>query len=100
MGAQKIQANYQQLGQIYDKFRQQADCAQNATKQIKGGVDQLRNSWTGDGAKSFLNEMDNEIFPALTRLQQALIRGAEDIKKIGETLHTAEEEAQNLFNQI
>ncbi|NUM45016.1 MAG: WXG100 family type VII secretion target [Anaerolineales bacterium] len=96
----RIQADYDQLDVLARRFDQQTTETQRLIQRVRQSVDNLqRGGWIGTGANAFLSEMDDEIFPALTRLEEALEYAQETTQHISQTLRQAEEEAANVFSQ-
>jgi WXG100 family type VII secretion target len=98
--ANKFRVNYSELQNIGKWFENQSTDVETMSKEIRNGMEMLRNSWSGRGSQAFQNEMDETVLPAVGKLQQALERTAEGINKIINQAHTAENEASQLFRSI
>lgn len=96
--ADKIQADYDQLGQIAAQFAQQGDRTLDLGRQVHGCMSQLRDGgWIGVGANRFYNEMDTLVLPGLQRLANALHTSSAQTQRIAQILRAAEEQAGQLF---
>ncbi|MCB0079256.1 MAG: WXG100 family type VII secretion target, partial [Anaerolineales bacterium] len=68
-----VQANYEKLEAIAQKFGDQEQLTAHLRDRIAQQVDALRGgAWVGAGAESLLQEMDSEVLPACQRLSAAL----------------------------
>ena len=98
-GAAKIQADYEQLGQIASQFAQQGDRTLALGQKVYNCVSELQNGgWIGVGAQSFYKEMESLVLPGLERLMNALNISAAQTERIAQILRSAEEEAGQLFH--
>lgn len=98
MSAPVIQAQYDDLEKIAERFAQQADLIEQMRQQVRQATDALKNGgWQGQGSDAFQAKMDGEIFPAVNRLSQALQEGNQSTHQIIEVIKAAEEEAANPF---
>lgn len=96
--AEMIQADYQQLEQIAQKFSQQAQATQQMLGKVKGSMNPLKNGgWIGKGSDSFFQEMEGKVIPGVTRLQQALDQAASMTKQIAQIMQQAEDDAGRPF---
>jgi WXG100 family type VII secretion target len=96
--ADKIQADYDQLGQIAAQFTQQGDRTLALGRQVYNCMSQLRDGgWIGVGANRFYNEMESLVLPGLERLVNALHTGGAQTARIAQILRAAEEQAGQLF---
>ncbi|MFQ3535531.1 MAG: WXG100 family type VII secretion target [Aggregatilineales bacterium] len=97
--AAKIQADYEQLGQIAAQFAQQGDRTLALGRQVYNCMSQLQGGgWIGVGADRFYNEMESLVLPGLERLMNALNTGSTQTERIAQLLRSAEEEAGMLFH--
>ena len=98
MSAPVIQAQYDDLEKIAERFAQQADLIEQVRQQVRQATDALKNGgWQGQGSDAFQAEMDGEIFPAVNRLSQALQEGNQSTHQIIEVIKAAEAEAAAPF---
>ena len=67
-----IQAQYEQLEGIAQRFGGQVDATTALRDRVRQQMDALKNGgWEGKGSAAFFAEMDNDISPAVDRLIQA-----------------------------
>jgi WXG100 family type VII secretion target len=93
-----IQAQYEELATIAQRFQAQAEANQGMLENVRNRAGALRDSgWTGLGADAFLSEMDQRVFPALDRLTGAFSEASRITHQVAEELHQAEEDAAALF---
>lgn len=98
MGANTIQAQYDQLEAIAGRFAQSGEASADLRQRLARSADALTtDGWEGRGAAAFAAEMSGEVLPALQRLVQALeiARAVTLVAKA--TLRAAEEEAARPF---
>ncbi|MBE2192605.1 MAG: WXG100 family type VII secretion target, partial [Anaerolinea sp.] len=96
--ANRIQTNYDQLRSIAQTFEREAQTSQQLLQEIRRCVDQLaQGGWIGAGAEAFFGEMQDLIFPSITRLMNALQSSKQAAGQIAVVLRDAEEEAAKLF---
>lgn len=96
--ADEVKADYEQLEQLASKFMQQHDAVQQTLQQVKAGMDKLQGNWIGKGSHKFFEEMQGEVLPATTRLEQALHQASQITKKIIQIMQQSEQEASGLFH--
>lgn len=98
MGADIIQANYEELETIATRFGHWADCNVEMSGRVRQGIEKLRHGdWIGKGSEAFFKEMDGEVLPALNRLTLALQQSEDVVNEIIFILREAEEEAASVF---
>jgi WXG100 family type VII secretion target len=95
--AETIQADYEALEQISQRFMQQGDAVEQMNQNLRNRMDQLQGSWKGMGSEAFFAEMGDEVLPAADRLRQAMEDASNVTKQIANALSAAEEEAGNSF---
>lgn len=100
MAAPKIEADYDLLDQVSQRFAQQGDAIAQMLQNVRSKMDQLNGEWIGEGSASFFNEMSDLVLPGVDRLQQALENANNVTKQIGQVMKSAEEEASNTFQLI
>jgi WXG100 family type VII secretion target len=94
-----IQANYDTLAQIAQRFQQTAENNAQLHTRLTQQVDQLRQAgWEGHGATAFFGKLDGEVFPAAQRLSIALEQAQSVTLHINVVMQEAEMEAVALFN--
>ncbi|NJN95289.1 MAG: WXG100 family type VII secretion target [Anaerolineales bacterium] len=98
MGADIIQAKYEELESIASCFGQWADNNAEINARIQQAVDKLRRGdWIGKGSEAFFRKMDDEILPAMNRLTTALEQSQRVTREIIFIIQQAEEEAATPF---
>lgn len=96
----KIQADYDELGNIANQFAQEASATEQLTNQIMSLVGELEGGgWIGRGADSFYAEMHDMVEPGLQRLARALEDASSAVKQASNILSQAEQEASSLFGR-
>ena len=96
--ADLIEADYGALDQVHNKFTQEAEAFEQTLRNIRARMEPLEDGgWIGDAADAFFREMNDEVLPACQRLHQAFEQAAATTKKVGDTVHEAEQEATNAF---
>jgi WXG100 family type VII secretion target len=98
MTADIIQADYEALDQIANRFLRQAELTQQMQNRLQNQIDHLTDTgWEGQAATAFRQEMEGELLPAWQRLHHALEASHQTTLQITHVLRTAEEEAAALF---
>jgi WXG100 family type VII secretion target len=98
MSADVIQARYDDLAAIAARFGEQAEQSAALQRRVSQCADTLvQEGWEGAGVLAFRAEMDDEVFPALQRLIQALEEGRAVTLQASTIMQQAEEEAAALF---
>jgi|GEM_PF-515944 WXG100 family type VII secretion target len=93
-----IQAHYEQLERIANKFRDQQEVVASQQRAIQQAYQPLaQGGWQGKGSQAFISEMEQEMFPALDRLHYALSEGEAAVRQIIAIMRAAEEEASQPF---
>ncbi len=89
-----ISIQYDQMRQIGGQFNQQEQLVRQMTSALHQQMQVLRGgAWIADAATSFYDNMDDEVFTAFARLQQALNRAGDVCEEIVKLLEAAEDEA-------
>jgi WXG100 family type VII secretion target len=97
--ADKVQADYEQLGQVSSQFANQSQVIQELIQKVRSSVQQLEDGgWIGRGADAFFSEMQSTVFPAIQRLESSLNDASSTTKQIAQNMQQAEQEAQSLFS--
>ncbi|MBM7843388.1 WXG100 family type VII secretion target [Herpetosiphon giganteus] len=98
MGAEIVQAQYDQLTQVASRFGKQSEVVDQINSQIRQSYDSLANGgWMGDAAKAFFNEMQSEIFPVMQRLTSVLREAQTVTQQISSVFQQAEQEASKVI---
>ncbi len=101
MPADVIQVQYDTLQEIASIWGRAQDRHIQTKQALVQCVDQLRNGgWEGLGAAAFFAEMDEDVFPALERLVQALGEAQRVTTQIITIFREAEEEAARPFREL
>lgn len=99
MGADVIQAQYDQLEQIAVRFGRQAESTAQTTQRMQQSMRALQaGGWEGRGAAAFFAEMDRSVLPSLQRLVAALQQSQSVTRQISQVMRAAEEEASRPFH--
>lgn len=98
MGANLIQAEYEQLDAVAARFGQRAE----ATNEMLRVLEQrsavlIAGAWQGRGLQAFTTEMESAVLPAVRRLGDALSEGQRATVQINQLMRAAEEEAAEPF---
>ena len=98
MSADVVQAQYEALEAIAQKFGQQSEMNAAMYGRVQQSVQSLeQGGWEGQGSNAFFTEMDGTVYPALQRLFNALEEARSTILEIRKFLQQAEEEAAAPF---
>ncbi len=98
MGADLVQADYEQLRRVAQSFGRQAEAYGALQKRLRRSVEHLHSTgWEGRGSAAFYSEMDVRIFPALQRLEQALREAQHITQQISTVMEAAEADAAQPF---
>lgn len=93
--------DYDLIKNIGGSFRGQATAVQQTIQKLTRPIETLRGGdWIGEGATAFFNEMDNEVMPAMKRLQNAMSEADRVSKEIERLQHEAEAGITALFTNI
>lgn len=93
-----IQVKYDALANVATYFARQTEGVENMRLHLERSFRLLQDGgWIGKGASAFFQEMDEDIFPALMRLTQALEQAQSVAIQTSIILTIAEDEAASLF---
>jgi WXG100 family type VII secretion target len=96
---QTVQADHDELRDIQQVFNAQASAIESMNKTLQSRIETLRGGdWIGNGATAFLQEMDNQVMPALVRLQKALVEASRFAQQASALMQTAEDEASRILH--
>ncbi len=99
MSNQTVQADHDELKDIQQVFNAQASAIESVNKNLQSRIETLRGGdWIGNGATAFLQEMDNQVMPALIRLQKALTEASRFAQQASAFMQTAEDEASKILH--
>ena len=100
MSSDLIQADFEQLTQVGQRFAQQAEATTQLISLLQTRMSPLQDGgWQGRGADAFFTEMAEDLFPGLHRLQNALEQASQTTRHIDDILNGAQEEAASSFGQ-
>ncbi len=75
-------------------LEEEAGAIQKYKADLEGVLNTLKGGgWKADAANTFYQNMEQEVLPAIDRLQKALVAGAAATREITKTLDDAEDEA-------
>jgi WXG100 family type VII secretion target len=94
---QKIQANYASLQSIKGKFDTDHGNAQQVLNNIMNAYAEVRNTWEGQGATAFFNEMENNVIPRTKKMISAFEQASQITSQLIAIFQQAAEESSNLF---
>ncbi len=98
MSSDVIQADYEVVESIAARFGSESERTAETNGRVQQAMRSLQNGgWEGVGSQAFLAEMEDMIFPASTRLIEALAQAESVTLQIKEILQAAEEEASSPF---
>ena len=87
-----VQADYDQLISIKQRFGQHSEQTEQLLTQLRGNMENLMGEWIGDGSEAFFQEMNREVLPAVGRLANALEVAGVQTEAIRLIVKKAEEE--------
>ena len=79
-----IQAKYTELAQTSLMFQQLAEKVRSIYDDLTVNTDALEGEWIGYGAENFFSEMNDDILPAILRLEGAFLKTDQVINQISE----------------
>lgn len=98
MAAENIQIDYDEMARIAKQFERSAAETQQTLLRVRRQLTALQNGgWQGRGSASFMAEMNDEIVPAIDRLQATLREAQRVTIQVARDIRQAEEEASNVF---
>ncbi len=98
MSGEIIQARYEAIEKIATRFGSESERMGEMNGRVQQAMCSLQNGgWEGQGAISFFREMEDVIFPASTRLIEALAQARTVTLEIKRIIQEAEEEAARPF---
>jgi WXG100 family type VII secretion target len=97
MGNDIIQAQYDVLTNVAERFGSQAQANEAMASRVQLAMRTLEGDWQGRGSAAFFREMNSDVLPALHRLVGALHQAQTVTARIGAIVRHAEEEAAQPF---
>jgi WXG100 family type VII secretion target len=97
----RIRADYDQLGQVAQRFGIASDAAATTLKSLQQNVQVLEGGdWVGEGARAFYQEMSQSVLPAMKRLIHALQAAQQATQAISREMKQAEDAAAAVFRVL
>lgn len=94
-----IQANYEALRKIGDDFNSQQQKVKRISQTLTMNTDKLRRgAWQSEASAAFYRDMDNNVLPAVQRLERALSEAARVTREIIRLMQAGEQQARGLLN--
>ena len=101
MAVPRIRADYDQLGQVAQRFGAAADSAGSTLQALQQTLQVLESGdWVGQGAKAFYQEMGQSVLPSFKRLTSALQAAAQATQAISREMQQAEDAAAAVFRAV
>lgn len=98
MSSDKVQYKYAEMQEIAKEARAKSDSTAQTRQRLNQQIQTLHDGgWVGKGAQSFFAEMQNDILPAVSRLENALEQLGMVLLQSADTMREAEERAAQLF---
>jgi WXG100 family type VII secretion target len=98
MSSEKIEANYEVLGNVIKLFSARCDQLAKLTSDVQAASERLScEGWIGTGSDAFEKEMKGTVLPSMKRLAEAMCAASQATRKISDTLSAAEEQACGCF---
>jgi WXG100 family type VII secretion target len=97
MSNEYVQANYEALDTIAQRFGKQAELTEQMLQRLRHQSQRLQQSWQGRGSDAFSREMESLVLPGIQRLHQAHLQSRAAIQAAKLILQRAENEAAALF---
>ena len=101
MAVPRVRADYDQLGQVAQRFGVAAEAAGATLQTIQQNMQVLEGGdWVGQGAKAFYQEMSGSVLPTLKRLTSALQAAQQITQAISREMKQAEDAAAAVFRAV
>ena len=101
MAVPRVRADYDQLGQVAQRFGAAAEAAGATLQTIQQHVQVLEGGdWVGQGARAFYQEMSGSVLPTLKRLTNALQAAQRTTQAISREMKQAEDAAAAVFRAV
>lgn len=98
--ADKIQADFEQLGNLANQVDKVADDWEKWYSKISSQTEVLARSWTGRGASAFQKEMDEIVLPALKRLHEGLSSTSDNLRYLSTHWKNVDDEIKGFLQAI
>jgi WXG100 family type VII secretion target len=94
----EIRVDYEGLEQVAARFATGAQNVGQTMQKVRSAMAPLESGgWIGRGSDAFFTEMNSEILPAVTRLQDVLEEASQTVREIVARMQQAEDEASSRF---
>jgi len=93
-----IRVNYEQLGEVAQRWESCADAGEAILSGLSHTMDDLRDSWEGEASVRFFGEMEGQVLPRLRKLNHALAESRQTTLEIVRIFQDAEDEASQVVN--
>lgn len=91
-----ISIKYLAMQGVSQQFEEQNARMKKAENEIRQAYQPCRSGgWVAESADDFYKTMEQEVFPALDRLNKALAKGAQTATQLANTMKKAEESAKS-----
>ena len=101
MAAPKVRIDYESMKQIAQAFARESEAAGHTLQSLQRAMDVLQGGdWVGKGAKAFYREMEQDVLPAMRRLNQALGSANRVTLQIVQLMQGAEDQASAILRAI
>lgn len=98
MAEETVQVDHDQMKSVSQRFNDQSEQVRAQYSKINHQVDVLKNgAWIGPNADEYVKIMEQNLLPAVQRLQKALETASETTKQVAKIMHDADEENKGLF---
>jgi WXG100 family type VII secretion target len=97
-----IKIIWDDFSNVGKQFGQQQDEIRGVNKKLKSAKDALDGGkgWVGVGATKFFREFDQDVFPAMKRLEGAMGTAQQAQKQIHKIMKQAEDDWKVIFQKI
>jgi WXG100 family type VII secretion target len=101
LAAPRIRADYDQLGQVAQRFGAAAEASGATLAALQQNLQVLEGGdWVGQGARAFYQEMAQSVLPAFNRLNNALQTAQQVTQAISREMRQAEDAAAAVFHGL
>lgn len=93
MSSEIVQIDYEKVQALVQRFAKQHDSVNHLKSNLARTVEQLKQTWQGDAANAFFNEVHADILPSFDRLLNVLAQAQAVSLEIKKIFEAAEREA-------
>lgn len=99
MATIEIRINYDEVENGSKQFNQQQSSIGQVNRRLKSAKDALHGGkgWVGQAATEFFKEFDNELMPAMNRLERAMGSASRVSKQVNKIMQEAEDQWKVIF---